>query len=381
MTFGYYVGVDGYGLAGHAEGGFAPVGLGAAHGHLGGGHAWAWDGWRWWWLYFFGGFVGLGGGLGGGRDRDFGAADVERLREGLDEALRCSGDERELDVVPVGPDGVIDDGPALEDGGVGCVFRKDQAVGGFPDGHFADVADAELALAGAEGVEGEMAEAGGVVGAEEFQVAVELALQAGVEGSDAEGGGELDDADCALGGDDGEVGAFEDGGGVVGVGRGAEALGFEFDRHETAGDLGVAGAAGCAGYLDALAAEGVEELLGGGVVVHGEGQGFELLGEGGGGVVVDSADAAAVFIEDGEGLEDVVELGAGEVDGDVLVVGDLAQVFKVADAVFVEDDLADGEGLGWGGVGGGCVFGAVVGGWSFRRSVGLDGLGDHAGGG
>ena len=52
-------------------------------------------------------------------------------------------------------------------------------------------------------------------------------------------------------------------------------------------------------------------------------------------------------------MEDVVELGAGEVDGDVLVVGDFAQVFKVADAVFVEDDLADGEALrwGWGGLG------------------------------
>ena len=95
---------------------------------------------------------------------------------------------------------------------------EDEAVSGFPDGHFADVADAELALAGTEGVEGEMAEAGGVVGAEEFKIAVELALEAGVEGADAEGGGELDDADGAGGGDHGEVGAFLNGWGVVGVG-------------------------------------------------------------------------------------------------------------------------------------------------------------------
>ena len=37
--------------------------------------------------------------------------------------------------------------PALQGGGVGCVFGKYEAVGGFPNGNFADVADAELALA------------------------------------------------------------------------------------------------------------------------------------------------------------------------------------------------------------------------------------------
>ena len=55
-------------------------------------------------------------------------ADVERLAEGLDEALRRAGDERELDVIPVGADGVIDYRPALQDGVVGCVFGKDDAV-------------------------------------------------------------------------------------------------------------------------------------------------------------------------------------------------------------------------------------------------------------
>ena len=280
--------------------------------------------------------MGLRGGHGGGGDGDLRAAQVEGLGEGLDEALRGAGDERELDVVPVGADGVIDDGPALEDGGLLGGFGEDDAVGGFPDGDFADVADVELARAAAEGVEGEMAEAGGVVGAEEFEVAVELGLEAGVERAHAKGGGELDDADCAAGGDDGEVEAVGDG--VVGPIAARGFVGAGFDVHEAAGD-----AAGRASrYFDALAAEGLEELGGGGVFVHAEGKGFELLGEGGGGVVVDAGDAAATLVEDGEGLEDVVELGGGEVDGDALVAGDGADVFEVADAVLVEDNLADG---------------------------------------
>ena len=36
--------------------------------------------------------------------------------------MRGSGYERELDIVPIGANGVVDYGPALEDGGVGAVF-------------------------------------------------------------------------------------------------------------------------------------------------------------------------------------------------------------------------------------------------------------------
>ena len=50
----------------------------------------------------------------------------------------------------------------------------------------------------------------------------------------------------------------------------------------------VMGAAGPAGDFDPLASEGLEELGGGGVVAHAEGEQFELLSERRGGVVVDS---------------------------------------------------------------------------------------------
>ncbi len=93
------------------------------------------------------------------------------------------------------------------------------------------------------------------------------------------------------------------------------------------------------------------EVGGGGVLVESEWEGLELLLEGRGGVVAGSGDAAAVEVDGGEGLEDVVELSSGEVDGDGLVAGDAAGVFKEADAVLVEGDAGDGELRlgGWGG--------------------------------
>ena len=95
--------------------------------------------------------------------------------------------------------------------------------------------------------------------------------------------------------------------------------------------------------LDARAADGGVEVGGGGVFAEGEGEGFELLLERRGGVVAGAGDAAAVEVDGGEGLEDVVELGGGEVDGDVGVAGDVAGVLEEADAVFVERDAGDGE--------------------------------------
>ena len=95
--------------------------------------------------------------------------------------------------------------------------------------------------------------------------------------------------------------------------------------------------------FDAGAADGVVEVGGGGVFAEGEREGFELLLERRGGVVAGAGDAAAVEVDGGEGLEDVVELRGGEVDGDVCVAGDVAGVLEEADAVFVERDAGDGE--------------------------------------
>ena len=106
--------------------------------------------------------------------------------------------------------------------------------------------------------------------------------------------------------------------------------------------------------FDAGAADGAVEVGGGGVFAEAEGEGFELLVEGGGGVVAGAGDAAAVEVDGGEGLEDVVELAAGEGEGDGGVAGDLAGVLEEADAVFVERDAGDGEGVACGCLRGGC---------------------------
>ncbi len=62
--------------------------------------------------------MGLGRELGFLRERNLRAAGVVGGGERLDEALRGSCDQGELDVVPVGAGGVVDDRPALEGGGL-----------------------------------------------------------------------------------------------------------------------------------------------------------------------------------------------------------------------------------------------------------------------
>jgi len=105
--------------------------------------------------------------------------------------------------------------------------------------------------------------------------------------------------------------------------------------------------------FDASAAHGVEESGAVGVAVEGEAQGAEALAEGSDGVITHAADVTSGEIDNGEGLEHVVELRGGEANVEFLVSGDAALVLEVSDAVFVEDDPMDGKlgGLGVGGMG------------------------------
>ncbi len=150
--------------------------------------------------------------------------------------------------------------------------------------------------------------------------------------------------------------------------------GAEVDGEEAAGDVDAGAVDG-----DAGAADGVVEVDVGGVGGEGEGEGFELLVEGGGGVVAGAGDAAAVEVDGGEGLEDVVELGGGEVDGDGLVAEDAAGVLEEADAVFVEGDAGDGEGGGGRGLGTGLGAGLELGGGGGREEGQEDGGSDAHG--
>ena len=106
--------------------------------------------------------------------------------------------------------------------------------------------------------------------------------------------------------------------------------------------------------MQTRAAEGTIKFREIGFFFQREAESAEAFAERGFGIVVDAGDAAAVEIEDGERLENVVELAAGEIDADGFVAADVAEVLEVADAGFVEDDAADGE-LGGGGFG--CAWG------------------------
>jgi hypothetical protein len=77
----------------------------------------------------------------------------------------------------------------------------------------------------------------------------------------------------------------------------------------------------------------------------------EAAGERGFRIVIDAGDAAAGEIEHGEGIEDVIELGTGEIDVDILAAMCGAEMFEKADTVFKKDDSANGE-FGWGRRGG-----------------------------
>ena len=277
------------------------------------------------------------------RQSDDGAAAVVRLGELLDKGMGRAGDEGEFDVVPVFADGIVHDAPALQERLLGGVGRQHDAVGGFPDGHFADVADVEIAIAIAGGGNGHAADILIARGGDQAEVAGDFQAEVIVENADGGGWIEVEAAYFPGIGDEGDFFGFD---GEVGVGAG-----LAFDTEEFADD----GRGRAAADFDASAAQSAEQVGHGGLFAEGETQGSEAMGERSFGVVVDAGDAAAGEIENGEGIEDVVELGAGEVDMHAVAATDAAQVFEEADTVFVENDAAHGKIGRW--LGGAVVVG------------------------
>ena len=259
----------------------------------------------------------------------------------LNEGLGSAGDEGEFDVVPVFTDSVIHDGPALEQRFFTGFAREDDAIGRLPDGNFADVADVELAIAGAFCGEGHAAEILLADGGEQVKILADFVGEVGLGELDGDGGSEFDAADFTGIADDGSEVNFE--GGAAGDTR------FAFDAEQAAGVCG-----GSRANLKTGAAKSAIKFREIGFFFERETESAETFAERSFGIVVDAGDAAAVEIEDGERLENVVELAAGEIDADGFVAADVAEVLEVADAGLVEDDAADGEfgGDGFAGRGG-----------------------------
>ena len=129
-------------------------------------------------------------------------------------------------------------------------MRKDDAIGRFPDRNLADVTHAQFALALAEGVERQVAQANRMGGRKQLQIAVKLALQVGVEWAHAEGRGQLDDPHRTGRGDQRQI-ELVDGSGAVTC---AHLLRARLDGHQPSIDC----AARATRDLDPLAAQSLE---------------------------------------------------------------------------------------------------------------------------
>ena len=196
-------------------------------------------------------------------------------------------------------------------------------------------------------------------GGKQREILVEVAAQAAIENAHAGRPGEFEGANRARIAHYGEKSALD------GVASG-RLLGPLLVAHDATGNRGRAGPAD----FDARAAQGSIEVFGRGLVVEPQRDVLELLFERRGGVVADAGDAASAEVERGEGLERVVELRGGEVNGDGLIAGDAARVLEVADAILVENDAADGQ------------LAVFARGWRGRRSLFMGfgcGLGNEEG--
>src|ERR1700722_13522403 len=132
----------------------------------------------------------------------------------LDEGMRGAGPEGEVDVVPVFTDGVVDDSPALQKRLFLRLVGKDDAIGGFPDRHLADVTDVEIAITRAGGGKGHAANILIAGGGDESEVAADFELEIGVEDADGSGGIEIDAANFSCVGDERDFLGFDSEGGA-----------------------------------------------------------------------------------------------------------------------------------------------------------------------
>ena len=187
-----------------------------------------------------------------------------------------------------------------------------------------------MAIAGAFGGEGHAAEILLADGCEQVKILADFVGEVGLGELHGDGRSQFDAADFARIADDGGEIDFE--GGAAGNAR------FAFDAEQAAGDGGGADA-----NLETGTAESAIKSREIGFFFEREAESAEAFAERSFGIVVDAGDAAAVEIEDGEGLENVVELAAGEIDADGFVAANVADVLEVADAGFVEDDAATGS--------------------------------------
>ena len=115
--------------------------------------------------------------LHGFRQRHDRSAAIKRLGKLLNERMWSAGYEGQLDVVPIFADGVVDDGPALQERFFFRFDGQNDAIRRLPDGHFADIADVEIAFAAAGRREGHAANVLIACGSDEAEVFSDFGLE------------------------------------------------------------------------------------------------------------------------------------------------------------------------------------------------------------
>ncbi len=266
------------------------------------------------------------------RQRHYRTPRVVGLRKLLHKRLRRSCHQRQLDVLPVFSDRVVDDGPALQQR---LAFVRDHdSISALPHRDFADVADQQIALALAGGGDGHAAHVLIAGGGDEAEIFSHFIIHIFLGHANTGGWIQIEDADFSAVADDGNLinGDFL----------------VAFDGNLALVDAEKASRGGfrAAADFEARAAQGIQKLGRGWVLAYGQMQGAETPLEGSVRVVADAGDASLAEIEDGQGLQHVIQLRGGELYVYVLAVAHPAGVLEVADAVLVENDAGYGQSRG-----------------------------------
>src|ERR1700741_1481940 len=135
--------------------------------------------------------------LNGFRQRHDGSKPIDGLGKLLNEGMRGARDEGQFHIVPILADGVVHDGPSLQQRPFLCFGGENNAVRGFPNGYFADVADEDIAFASSSCREGYAPDILVAGGSDQAEILSDFSSQIVLGDTNAGGGIEIGAADFA----------------------------------------------------------------------------------------------------------------------------------------------------------------------------------------
>ena len=253
------------------------------------------------------------------------ARDVFRLIQLADEGNGFAGYQRELHIGPVVAGGVVDNGPAFQQGLI--AGAEQQAVARFPCGHGNNVAGAHLAGFGIGGIDIDallVLRAGTGDGSE---VIAELELQLRIGEPDGRGGGDIQVAEVARIGENCELLKF-----LAGLRGSHQAGGNDAASHFLLAKI----------QLHARAFQLIQHGAQGLTFLDLEGKGTQLFRERDAGIVAEAVHLARLAV-DGERFQYIVHLFSAEIEAGRFARSQRARPLKVPNSVFIEHNGAYGQ--------------------------------------